>query len=97
MGGDFYRYDFRAVRVPWLECVNGLPLRILPAGLTTFARALCNRDEYRVPAFGGLDVGVSNSSSTSTVQSHARLSDLASELPQGDRGAIGGGRSDKRA
>jgi len=77
--------------------VNGLPLRTPLAGPIGFAPAFCKRNIKRVPAFGGLSVGVSNSSSPSTVQSHARLSDLALELRQSSHRAIGaGGRTSGR-
>jgi hypothetical protein len=36
-------------------------------------------NDHRIPACGGLFAGVSSSRSTSTVRSHARLSDLAGE------------------
>jgi len=88
-----YRYDSRAVRVPLLEYGNGLPLRTPPAGLIGFASAVYKRNTKRVPAFGGLHVGVSNSSSTSTVQSDAHLSDLPLDLGQRGRCASGRGRS----
>ena len=51
MEEDFYRYDPRAVRVPLLECVNGLPLRTPLAGLIGFVTAFCKeaKTSRRVP------------------------------------------------
>jgi hypothetical protein len=92
---DFYRYDSRAVRVPLLECVNGWPLRTPPAGLIGFAPAFRKRNKYRVPAFGGLYVGVSNSSSTLYVPIQRGLCDLLPlEAPRerSERGTSSGRR-----
>jgi hypothetical protein len=48
---DFCRYDSRAVQLPWLECVNGLPLRTPLADLKKFATAFCKeaKTSRRVP------------------------------------------------
>jgi hypothetical protein len=46
---DFYRYDSRAVRVPWLECVNRLPPRTPLAGPIGFAPAFCNEAKKESP------------------------------------------------
>ena len=93
---DFYRYDSRAVRLPLLEYVNGLPMRTPPAGLIGFAPSFCKRNSKRVPAFGGLSVGVSNSSSFSTLRT-APLPDLSWELRQRSRCLLcAGGRTSGR-
>jgi hypothetical protein len=46
---DFYRYDSHSVQLPWLECVNGLPLRTPLAGLIGFAPAFCNDAKAKSP------------------------------------------------
>jgi hypothetical protein len=94
----FIGYSFRSERAGWLVYENSVCTPGPLAGLITFERSVSRREKRRVlPPAAECCEGVSSSGSTSTVQRHAALSDLALELKDRSPPAqFPPGRSDKR-